>query len=99
MSIERSDVLHVCELAALRVPEAELPVLVEQLRRIVAFVEQLREVPAGEEAPPFEAGPPEAPLRDDSVGADPLARPPAAFAPGFREGFFTVPRHAAMEDL
>jgi Asp-tRNA(Asn)/Glu-tRNA(Gln) amidotransferase C subunit len=28
----------------------------------------------------------------------PLARPPAAMAPEFREGFFLVPRHGAMED-
>jgi hypothetical protein len=28
----------------------------------------------------------------------PLARPPASFAPEFRDGFFLVPRHGAMEE-
>jgi Asp-tRNA(Asn)/Glu-tRNA(Gln) amidotransferase C subunit len=38
-------------------------------------------------------------LREDVVGPDRLARDPAAFAPEFRDGFFLVPRHGAMEEL
>ena len=37
-------------------------------------------------------------LREDVEVAVPLARPPAAIAPEFVEGFFLVPRHGAMED-
>jgi hypothetical protein len=33
------------------------------------------------------------------VNPIPLARPPAALAPEFADGFFLVPRHGAMEDL
>jgi aspartyl-tRNA(Asn)/glutamyl-tRNA(Gln) amidotransferase subunit C len=91
-------VLHVAKLAEIGVDEADLPKLVEQLDRIVGYVEQLNQVP---EAPaePFLAGPTAAPLRDDVVRPVPLERPPADFAPEFRDGFFLVPRHGAMEDL
>ncbi len=97
MSIRREDVLHVARLAELDVAEADLPRLVEQMGRIVGFVEQLNEVPAGEQAPPFLAGPAKTPLRDDIVDAVPLVRPPASFAPEFTQGFFAVPRLGAME--
>lgn len=97
MSIGRKDVLHVAKLAELDVPDADLPRLVEQLGRIVAFVDQLREVPAGEEAPPFLAGPASVPLRPDEVRPAMLTRGPAELAPEFRHGFFVVPRLGAME--
>ena len=98
MSIGREQVLHVASLAEIGVDEADLPRLVEQLNRIVGYVEQLDQVP---DAPgePFLAGPPAAPLREDVVGAVRLAHPPAAIAPEFRDGFFLVPRHGAMEEL
>jgi len=97
MSIRREDVLHVARLAELDVAETDLPKLVEQMGRIVGFVEQLNEVPAGEEAPPFLAGPGRTPLRTDEVAPVPLVRPPSAIAPEFIHGFFAVPRLGAME--
>jgi aspartyl-tRNA(Asn)/glutamyl-tRNA(Gln) amidotransferase subunit C len=98
MSIRREDVLHVARLAELDVAEADLPRLVEQMARIVGFVEQLNEVPAGEEAPPFLAGPSEVALRPDVPGSVPLSRGPAELAPEFTQGFFAVPRLGAMEE-
>jgi aspartyl-tRNA(Asn)/glutamyl-tRNA(Gln) amidotransferase subunit C len=98
MSIGKTDVLHVARLAELAVADADVPKLVEQLNRIVEFVAQLEEVPAGEEAPPFVAGPAELSLREDVPGPVPLARPPAQFAPEFRDGLFLVPRLGAMEE-
>ena len=97
MSIRREDVLHVARLAELDVAEADLPRLVEQMGRIVGFVEQLNEVPAGEQAPPFLAGPDRTPLREDKVDSVPLVRPPSAAAPDFVQGLFVVPRLGAME--
>jgi aspartyl-tRNA(Asn)/glutamyl-tRNA(Gln) amidotransferase subunit C len=94
--IGRDQVLHVARLAALDVPEADLPALVEQMRRIVAMVDSLGEV-RDEDAPRFLAGPPQAALRADVIAPEPLHRAPDAFAPGFAGGFFAVPRHAAME--
>ncbi len=97
MSIRKEDVLHVARLAELDVAEADLETLAEQLGRIVDFVAQLNEVPAGEQAPPFLAGPDSVPLRPDEVRPEALQRGPADFAPEFRQGFFVVPRLGAME--
>lgn len=98
MSIGKEQVLHVARLAELAVADADVPKLVEQLNRIVEFVAQLDEVPASEEAPPFVAGPAQLALREDVPGPVPLARPPAQFAPEFRDGLFLVPRLGAMEE-
>jgi aspartyl-tRNA(Asn)/glutamyl-tRNA(Gln) amidotransferase subunit C len=98
MSIGREQVLHVANLAEIGVDESDLARLVEQLNRIVSYVEQLDQV-TDAPAEPFLAGPAAAPLREDVVGPVSLARPPAAIAPEFRDGFFLVPRHGAMEEL
>ena len=96
-TIDRNDVLHVARLAALEVPEQDLPQLVEQLQRIVAMVGQLGEIPAAETAPGFHAGPDAVALRSDVIAPEPLAHPLSSMAPGFSGTFFTVPRHTAME--
>jgi aspartyl-tRNA(Asn)/glutamyl-tRNA(Gln) amidotransferase subunit C len=99
MSIGRDEVLHVAQLAEIGVEEHELPKLVEQMSRIVGYVAQLDRVHSEGEIEPFIAGPTAAPLRADEVRPIPLARPPAAWAPEFADGFFLVPRHGAMEEL
>jgi aspartyl-tRNA(Asn)/glutamyl-tRNA(Gln) amidotransferase subunit C len=98
MTIGRNEVLHVAKLAELAVPEAELDRLVEQMNRIVDYVAQLDQLPSDEAPEPFLPGPAAVVLRDDVEGADPLARPPVSLAPEFKDGFFLVPRHEAMED-
>lgn len=98
MSIGREAVLKVARLAELDVAESDLPRLVEQLASIVGFVEQLNEVPAGDQAPAFLAGPVALTLRPDEPGSVPLARAPAEFAPEFMRGLFSVPRLGAMEE-
>jgi aspartyl-tRNA(Asn)/glutamyl-tRNA(Gln) amidotransferase subunit C len=98
MSIGREEVLHVAKLAELAVKDEDLDRLVEQLNRIVDYVAQLNEVPADRMAEPFLPGPAAANLREDAPGSDPLRRPPEELAPEFRDGFFLVPRHGAMED-
>jgi aspartyl-tRNA(Asn)/glutamyl-tRNA(Gln) amidotransferase subunit C len=98
MTIGRKEVLHVARLAELAVPDNELDRLVEQMNRIVDYVAQLEQVPADRRAEPFLPGPGSVALRDDVPGAARLARTPAEMAPEFREGFFLVPRHGAMEE-
>ena len=98
MSIGHDDVLHVAALAELAVHEADLERLVEQLNRIVDFVAQLDRVPGSDSAGSFLPGPQQLMLREDEPGPVPLARPPAAIAPEFADGFFLVPRHGAMEE-
>jgi aspartyl/glutamyl-tRNA(Asn/Gln) amidotransferase C subunit len=71
---------------------------VSQLNRIVDYVTQLDQVPADRMAEPFLPGPAAAALREDVPEPVRLARAPAEFAPEFREGFFLVPRHGAMEE-
>jgi len=99
MNIGPDGVLHVAKLAEIGVADHELPRLVEQFNRIVDYVAQLDEVPADHQAAPFLPGPAQVPLRADTPGPVPLARPPAAMAPEFADGFFLVPRHGAMEEL
>jgi aspartyl-tRNA(Asn)/glutamyl-tRNA(Gln) amidotransferase subunit C len=98
MSIGLEEVLHVAKLAELAVREDELRRLVEQMSRIVDYVATLDEVPTDVEVEPFRAGPESASLREDVESTIPLARPPSALAPEFKEGFFLVPRHGSMED-
>jgi aspartyl-tRNA(Asn)/glutamyl-tRNA(Gln) amidotransferase subunit C len=98
MSIGRDQVLHVAKLAELAVRDEDLDRLVSQLNRIVDYVAQLDQVPAGRAAEPFLPGPRAVALREDVPGPVPLARPPAELAPEFADGFFLVPRHGAMED-
>ncbi len=98
MSIGLNEVLHVAKLAELAVKESEFGRLVEQMNRIVNYVATLDEVPGDRIAEPFLAGPQSVALREDVEAVMPLARPPAAMAPEFADGFFLVPRHGAMED-
>jgi len=98
MSIGRNEVLHAARLAELAVGEGELDRLVDQMNRIVDYVAKLDQVPADRMADPFLPGPAAAALREDVPDPVPLARPPAEFAPEFRDGFFLVPRHGAMEE-
>jgi aspartyl-tRNA(Asn)/glutamyl-tRNA(Gln) amidotransferase subunit C len=99
MTIGRDDVLHVASLAELAVREPDLDRMVGQLNRIVDFVAQLDQVPGDGTADVFLPGPQQVALREDVPNPVPLARPPAAMAPEFADGFFLVPRHGAMEEL
>jgi aspartyl-tRNA(Asn)/glutamyl-tRNA(Gln) amidotransferase subunit C len=98
MRVTRDEVLRIARLAEIAVSEADLPVLVEQLDRIVDYVAQLEAAPASGEAEPFVPGPDQLAWRDDVVAPQPLALPPSAMAPVWRGGFFVVPRLTAMED-
>jgi len=98
MSVSRADVEKIARLAELQLDEDAAEQLAEQLSRILAYVAELGEVPAGESARPFTPGPEAIRLRPDEVRPWPLAAPPADFAPAFREGFFTVPRLGQFGD-
>jgi aspartyl-tRNA(Asn)/glutamyl-tRNA(Gln) amidotransferase subunit C len=97
MTIGRDEILRVAKLAELDVPPQDIEALVAQIGRIVDYVAQLNDVPAGESAEPFQAGPSAVAMREDVPGSVPLAHDIASFAPEFRDGLFLVPRLGSME--
>ena len=94
MSVSRADVLKIAQLAELHVDEATAVELEQQLSRILDHVAQLRELPQDGDA---EIPRPAAILRRDEPNADPLAAPPATWAPGFQGGLFVVPRLGELD--
>ena len=98
MSVTREDVLKIARLAELDVDEAALPVLTEQMSRILDFVAQISAVPASEGARPFVPGPDAVRFRADEVRPWPLAFGPDRLAPAFKAGFFVVPKLGQFEE-
>lgn len=94
VSINRADIMKIAALAELEVDAAAAAELEAQLSHILEYVEQLREVrdqgPAADDARATR-------LRKDVVAPDPLATAPEAFAPGWKQGLFTVPRLAELD--
>ena len=92
MSVERAELLRSASLARLRLTEVEIARLTEQLNAILEHVERLLtiELTAGAES---SLAPNASPAgRADVAAADPLLRPLSELAPGWRDGYFTVPR-------
>jgi len=88
-AISRADIRRIAKLAELHVDEATAARLEQELRRILDYVEQLNELPKDG---PVEIPRPDVILRRDEPDADPLAAPPAAWAPAMKGGLFVVPR-------
>jgi Asp-tRNA(Asn)/Glu-tRNA(Gln) amidotransferase C subunit len=85
MPVTAADLLHVAALARLRLTSEELARFTPQLGDVLAHVAELAEA--------------------DTAGIEPepatewaAAIPPEALAPAWRDGFFTVPRLAGMEE-
>lgn len=94
MGVSRDDVRRIAELAELQVDEAAAAELVAQLSRILDYVAQLGELPHDDVAAD---DPRAARLRGDEIAPDPLAGPPASFAPAVRQGLFVVPRLGELD--
>ncbi|MGE0439904.1 MAG: aspartyl/glutamyl-tRNA amidotransferase subunit C [Gemmatimonadales bacterium] len=90
--ISPQEVERIARLAALEVAPEDLPDLAAQLDRIVEYVGHLPPLDGADAADRDPAV-----LRADEVAPAPLTEPPARFAPDFRDGFFVVPRLAAMD--
>lgn len=96
MAVTPEEVRKVAELARLALEPEEVDRLTADLSRILEHVDALSEAETGGEGVQ-----PDAPAvipDSDAPGHDPLARPPAAFAPAFEDGYFTVPRLASHSD-
>ena len=93
MSVTRDQIRRIAELAELAVDDAAAAELEVQLNRILGYVEQLSELPAGG------AGHDErrAPLRRDEPNADVLQGRPEHWSPAMKGGLFTVPRLGELD--
>ncbi len=96
MPVTTADVLHVAALARLRLRPEEVERLTGQLNDILSHVAELALAETAEVEPePATEWP--APLRPDGALPDRLHLPPAELAPAWEDGFFTVPRLAALD--
>ena len=92
MSIDTATARKVAKLARIRVEEADLPKLAEQLSGILGFMEQLNEVDVTGIEPMVSVTPMRLMRREDVVTDDNIQGQVLANAPDAREGFFAVPK-------
>jgi aspartyl-tRNA(Asn)/glutamyl-tRNA(Gln) amidotransferase subunit C len=97
MSVTREEVLRIAELARLRLSADDVGRMTAELNSILRHVEELGELDLEGVAAMGLAAEWEAPLRADVPGADRLMVPIEQLAPAAAEGFFTVPRLAALD--
>ena len=95
--VEREAVLEAVRLARLDLAPDELDRILAQVAGILAHIEELEGVPLGEAPALGGIAEADAPLRPDARDADRLKEPPERNAPAWADGFFTLPRLAAME--
>jgi len=98
VSVTADDVRHIATLARVGIPAERIPVIVDELNRILEHMQVLAAIPTRPEhlVTGISAG--GMPLRTDTGPALPLACPRETVAPVMREGFFIVPRLATHED-
>jgi len=92
MSIDIDTARKVAKLARIRVEEAALPKLAEQLSGILSFMEQLNEVDVSGVDPMVSVTPMKLPMRADVVTDGDIQAQILKNAPEAREGFFAVPK-------
>jgi len=92
MSIDKDTARKVAKLARIRVDEARLPKLAEELSGILGFMEQLNEVDVDGIEPMTSVSPMRLKLRKDEVTSGDIQEAVLKNAPVTREGFFAVPK-------
>ena len=97
MSVTREDVLYVAKLARLELSAEEITAFTGQLNNILEHVADLESADVSNVSALTGASEWPAPLRADEPGADPLSLEPTALANAAEQGFFTVPRLAALD--
>ncbi|MGH7547257.1 MAG: Asp-tRNA(Asn)/Glu-tRNA(Gln) amidotransferase subunit GatC [Gemmatimonadales bacterium] len=98
MSVTHEDVLKIAQLAELDVDEEALPLLAQQMSRILEYVAQINALPASEGMKPYVPGPDALRFRADEMKPWPLAFGPDKLAPAFKDGFFLVPKLGPFEE-
>ena len=93
MSVDKSTVVHIAQLARIRVPEGDLDGLAEELNNIIGWVEQLDEVDTEGVAPMASAAEGQGlRWRKDEVTDGDCRDKVLDNAPEPRDGFFVVPK-------
>ena len=92
MALDKAVVAHIAALARIRLSEAELEALADELSHILTWVEQLNEVDTSGVAPMASAAAASLPMRDDTVTDGGCREAILGDAPRAVRGFYTVPK-------
>jgi aspartyl-tRNA(Asn)/glutamyl-tRNA(Gln) amidotransferase subunit C len=92
MALDKTTVAHIATLARIRLSEAELEPLANELSHILTWVELLNEVDTTGAAPMASAAAASLPMRDDTVTDGGCRDAILGNAPRAARGFFTVPK-------
>jgi len=92
MALDKATVKHIATLARIRLAEAELEPLADELSHILDWVEQLNEVDTTGVPPMASAAAATLPMRDDAVTDGGCPEAILGNAPRAARGFFTVPK-------
>jgi aspartyl-tRNA(Asn)/glutamyl-tRNA(Gln) amidotransferase subunit C len=92
MALDKEAVAHIASLARIRLAEAELEPLADELSRILDWVEQLNEVDTTGVLPMASAAAATLPMRDDAVTDGGCREAILGNAPRTARGFFAVPK-------
>ena len=92
MSIDEATARRVAHLARIRVEEADLAPLAQELSGILNFMEELNEVDVEGVEPMTSVTPMDLPRRADEITDGNMQGKILANAPEAREGFFAVPK-------
>lgn len=92
MSLDKSAVRTIADLARIKVPEEDLDHLAGELSNILTFIEQLQEVDTDGIAPMTSVAAVGLPMRKDEVSDGGYADAVLTNAADKAEGFFSVPK-------
>ena len=92
MALDKATVAHIAALARIRLSEAELDPLADELSHILTWMEQLNEVDTSGVAPMASVMAAGLPMREDEVTDGGLREEILANAPRTAHGFFVVPK-------
>jgi aspartyl-tRNA(Asn)/glutamyl-tRNA(Gln) amidotransferase subunit C len=92
MGLDKATVAHIAALARIRLSEAELDPLADELSHILTWMEQLNEVDTSGVAPMASVMAAGLPMREDEVTDGGRREETLANAPRTAHGFFVVPK-------
>jgi aspartyl-tRNA(Asn)/glutamyl-tRNA(Gln) amidotransferase subunit C len=92
MALDKAAVAHIGSLARIKLSEAELDPLAEELSQILTWMEQLNEVDTSGVAPMASVAAGGLPMREDVVTDGGRREQILANAPRSAHGFFVVPK-------